>query len=151
MKRILYSLLISMSVLSGCSDEFLSTEDPNQVTDDSYWTSEKDVKYAMYGCYDVLQRDALYGGGPYAPSFRDHDCLSDNSYNAWGWNGLQYISVGSITTDHWLLLNFIMNLLTKIFKLSVRQVTIQANVHNLLTKTLSLYFDSFHTVRKARN
>lgn len=105
MRKIL-SLLIIIGALSGCSKDFLETKDPNQITNDSYWTSESDVEFAIYGCYDALQQDGLYGGGPYAPNFRDHDCLSDNAYNAWGWNGLKFIADGSITSDHAVLLRY---------------------------------------------
>jgi len=105
MKSYTYILFVLLS-LTACSDSFLDKTDPGQITDDKYWTSEKDVLYATYGIYDVLQRNAMYGGGPYNPGFRDHDCLSDNSLNFWDWNGLGLLAEGTINKDHWFLLDY---------------------------------------------
>lgn len=104
-KNIIYILLAALT-LGSCSEDFLDKSNPNQIGEESFWSSKSDAEYALVGCYDALQSGQMYGGGVYSSGMRDHDCLSDNSYNAWEWQGLENIADGSIDYSHWLLSGF---------------------------------------------
>lgn len=103
--KILYLFMI-LGIVSACSDDFMDTSNPNQISDGSFWSSKSDAEYALTGCYDVLQSKPMYGGGVYNSGIRDHDCLSDNSYNVWEWMGLEPIADGTTDPTHWFLQGF---------------------------------------------
>jgi len=103
--KILY-LFILLGFLSACSDDFMDTTNPNQISDGSFWSSKSDAEYALTGCYDVLQSKPMYGGGVYSSGVRDHDCMSDNSYNVWEWMGLEPIADGTTDPTHWFFQGF---------------------------------------------
>lgn len=85
MKKIIYSLLI-LSILfsTGCSDDYLNTISPNNVSNETFWKTEKDVKLALVGCYSILQRRNLYNStGTGASGFPGLDFATDDGYMTW--------------------------------------------------------------------
>lgn len=99
------ALLLCLTFVS-CSEDFLEKTDLNRISDKSFWSQKSDFEYGIMGCYDVLQSNALYGGGIYNSGIRDHDCLSDNSYNSWRWQGVAFLAEGSIDPSHAFIANF---------------------------------------------
>lgn len=100
MKRILSYITISVYLIS-CSDSFLDKKSLTSLSDDTFWSNKNDANIALAGCYDALQDNALYGGGVYNATFRDHDCMSDNSVNQWAWMGMKFIADGTADPSHW--------------------------------------------------
>lgn len=99
------SILIIGFLLSACELDRVSL---SNVADDNYWTSSKDFEVGINGVYDALQNDYLYGGGVAGDNyeakmtFRDHDMISDNSYNRWEWMGGALYMTGQIDPTHFL-------------------------------------------------
>ena len=65
-RGLLFSGLILTNI--SCSDSFLELNNPNQVSDNTFWQSENDALMGLAACYDALQSDHLYddnvdGGG----------------------------------------------------------------------------------------
>lgn len=93
---------LSLAMLS-CSDSFLDLENPNQVSDGTFWQSESDALMGLAACYDALQSDHLYddnvdGGGF---GFLMRETSTDNGQHTWGdWMQGSSVAKGtSATTD----------------------------------------------------
>ena len=85
------------------SDSFLELNNPNQVSDNTFWQSENDALMGLAACYDALQSDHLYddnvdGGGF---GFLMRETSTDNGQHTWGdWMQGSTVSKGtSATTD----------------------------------------------------
>ena len=88
---------------ASCSDSFLDLNNPNQVSDNTFWQSENDALMGLAACYDALQSDHLYddnvdGGGF---GFLMRETSTDNGQHTWGdWMQGSTVSKGtSATTD----------------------------------------------------
>ncbi|WP_300792251.1 RagB/SusD family nutrient uptake outer membrane protein [uncultured Bacteroides sp.] len=97
---LLSGLLITAT---SCSDSFLDLNNPNQVSDNTFWQSESDALMGLAACYDALQSDHLYddnvdGGGF---GFLMRETSTDNGQHTWGdWMQGSTVSKGtSATTD----------------------------------------------------
>ncbi len=81
-------LLILGSIMGtvSCSDDFLQVNNPNQVSENTYWKTEQDVLMALTACYDALQSDNLYDdnidGGAFG--FLMRETSTDNGDHTWG-------------------------------------------------------------------
>lgn len=101
----IYLLIIMGGFLSACELDRMSL---SNVADDNFWTEPKDFIVGINGIYDALQDDYLYGGGVAGDNyeakttFRDHDMMSDNSYNRWEWMGSALYMTGQIDPTHFL-------------------------------------------------
>ncbi len=71
MKKLLYTLLLGLPLLTGCSD-FLDRYPGDALSPSSFWKTEADAKLALTGCYSQFTSgwDIMYW-----------DCASDNAYN----------------------------------------------------------------------
>lgn len=54
-RGLLFSGLMLANI--SCSDSFLELDNPNQVSDNTFWQSESDALMALAACYDALQSD----------------------------------------------------------------------------------------------
>jgi tetratricopeptide (TPR) repeat protein len=94
-------ILLSFS-LSSC-DEFLDEQNPNTITNISFWKSEDDFSKGLIATYNVLQSSYVMGGG----STTDGHVLSDIvTPNPWGSSQLElhnhYVTdVNSLVVDKW--------------------------------------------------
>ena len=100
-RGLLFSGLMLANI--SCSDSFLELDNPNQVSDNTFWQSESDALMALAACYDALQSDHLYddnvdGGGF---GFLMRETSTDNGQHTWGdWMQGSTVSKGtSATTD----------------------------------------------------
>jgi hypothetical protein len=100
-RGLLFSGLILTNI--SCSDSFLELNNPNQVSDNTFWQSENDALMGLAACYDALQSDHLYddnvdGGGF---GFLMRETSTDNGQHTWGdWMQGSTVSKGtSATTD----------------------------------------------------
>src|SRR5687768_13546993 len=51
MRLKIYSLLLALTVLTACKKDFLERLPLDQLTDDTYWTSENNVRAFVWGFY----------------------------------------------------------------------------------------------------
>jgi len=121
-----FIIYIAIAVFSlGCSEDFLTYEDPTNIAEENFWKSANDARLGINGIYTMLQSNSMYGGhlngGMGMPAY---DCLSDNEYNAWKWEGGGIFVVGSIDPSHW----FFSGLWADLYKGVVRSNTAIKNI-----------------------
>lgn len=96
MKKLILALL-SILVLTQCSDDFLERSSLTQIAEDNFWTSEADAFLALNAVYASLQARSLYGGNLNGwqgiPGF---DNLGDNAFNQFKWEGPGLFMEGTI-------------------------------------------------------
>lgn len=84
-----YSLIIiAFLFLSSCSQDYLERNPLDQISNETFWNNEKDALAAASGCYNGWWNmdDVLY-----------FDCVSDNAYNPYPWEGFQVQATGYAT------------------------------------------------------
>ena len=87
MKKLITLLLASMILLS-CSDEYLDRSSLTQIAEGNFWKSESDAYLALNAAYSVLQSRSMYGGNLNGwQGFPAFDCIGDNAYNQYEWEG----------------------------------------------------------------
>ncbi len=98
-------IAISAAVVAGassCSD-FLQLDNPNQLSQTTFWQSEADALMALTACYDGLQTINMYNdnvdGGGFGVIRRE--CSTDNGWHTWGtWCAGAEISMGTFATSY---------------------------------------------------
>ena len=100
----LHILLISaLAIIYSCSDDRLDLENPNNLSADSFWSSESDLQQGLIATYAALQLDGLFGGA----SATQHPVRSDTgrpnnwNANAIGLNKLAYNENSDIVKKRW--------------------------------------------------
>jgi starch-binding outer membrane protein, SusD/RagB family len=61
MKKILFSILASVALVTSCNENLLDTENPNQIVNDAYYKNVAEIGSAVNGIYAVLQGNRLVG------------------------------------------------------------------------------------------
>ena len=90
MKYIAYKIVavLAIGALTGCTDSSLEKLPQDQVSSGSFWTSEKEARLALTGCYAYLE-------GSYSNVYDDG--ATDNAYCQYPWEGPSTaISAGNI-------------------------------------------------------
>ena len=86
MKKIYYSVILSLAFsLFSCSD-FLDRESLSELSNGNFWNTEADATKALVGCYDALQSEGSLGfcwPGGNTCSLRELEFATDNGYFAW--------------------------------------------------------------------
>src|SRR5688572_24246675 len=87
-KYIFYAVLAVTTLLSSCKKDFLDRLPLDALSDETFWSSDKDAIAAVNGCYKGWEDgyNILY-----------MDCASDNSYNPFPWEGYTDIGNGFAT------------------------------------------------------
>lgn len=99
MKYIL--LLFSVLALSGCSKEFLDKHSLTQLADNNFWLTEQDAYLGINGIYDVLQDRVQYSGNLNGTAgYSQYDCIGDNAYNGFKFEGPGNYMEANITPAH---------------------------------------------------
>jgi len=100
----LHILLISaFTIFYSCSDDRLDLENPNNLSADSFWSSESDLQQGLTATYAALQLDGLFGGA----SASQHPVRSDTgrpnnwNANAIGLNKLAFNENSDIVKKRW--------------------------------------------------
>jgi len=87
-KYIYITLFTFTSFVTSCSKDFLEKSSLTQLAEGNFWNNEKDAQLGINGVYEALQDRAMYSGSlniqAGLPMF---DGLTDNSYNAFEWEG----------------------------------------------------------------
>lgn len=74
MKRLIFSTLIILSVMSISCSDMLETIPPSQLSENSFWKQKSDFNMGLTACYSGLQNQYLSWGLPM------YDCLTDNAF-----------------------------------------------------------------------
>ena len=81
MKRIFAFLSITIAAMAPCACDFLEEENYTELSTETFFQDAKNVKYAVNGCYDILQKLAPQ----YVPCLEtptDYVCVSPDKKNA---------------------------------------------------------------------
>lgn len=101
----IFSIVLSAAVLTtaaSCSD-FLQKDNPNQLSQNTFWKTEADALMALTACYDALQTINMYNdnvdGGGFGVIRRESS--TDNGWHTWGtWCAGAEISMGTYATSY---------------------------------------------------
>ncbi|HEU5291088.1 MAG TPA: RagB/SusD family nutrient uptake outer membrane protein [Cyclobacteriaceae bacterium] len=74
MKKVLLIVIAVVSTVTSCNEELLNTKNPNQISDDGYFTTIDQIGTSVNGIYAVLQGNRLVG----REYFFIHDLRSDD-------------------------------------------------------------------------
>lgn len=102
--RIKNNLIIMLILLFtfGCSDNFLDLKQLNQLSNDTFWKSEKDATMGLMGCYDVLQKSWVYSGDHGEASMTVHlDGIAGEAVYRWSWQQYEWFVRNSAAPDTW--------------------------------------------------
>lgn len=88
--------------ITSCGDSFFDLDNPNQVSNESFWKTEDDAVMALTSCYDALQNGDLYDdycdGWKYG--FLMRETCTDNGGHTWGtWMLGTNIAMGTSSTQ----------------------------------------------------
>ncbi|MGN0282014.1 MAG: RagB/SusD family nutrient uptake outer membrane protein [Prevotella sp.] len=105
----LSNLYISSLLLSGaltvvsCSDSWLQEDSLTESSSETFWQTPDDAMMGLVACYDGLQTQQLYNGGPWNMGPLNFDCMSDNGghFNWSGWMEGYDIANGTHNSSSW--------------------------------------------------
>jgi len=100
----LYILLISaFAIFCSCDDSILNLENPNNLSADSFWSSENDIQKGLIATYAALQLDGLFGGAAATQLPVRSDTGRPNNWNAnaIGLNKLAFNENSDIVKKRW--------------------------------------------------
>jgi hypothetical protein len=84
----------------SCEEEYLNRPSLSQIGEGNFWKSESDALVALNGIYSNLQSSSMYGGSLNGwQGFPGFDCIGDNAFNQFKWEGPGIFMEGSMTTD----------------------------------------------------
>ena len=95
--------MTTIAMICSCSDDQLNIENPNNLSADSFWSTENDVQKGLIATYAALQLDGLFGGS----SATQHPVRSDTgrpnnwNANAIGLNKLAFNENSDIVKKRW--------------------------------------------------
>ncbi|WP_162304599.1 RagB/SusD family nutrient uptake outer membrane protein [Maribellus luteus] len=97
--RSIYFALIGLFFFASCSEDILEVESSTQISSETFWRTESDVRLAIDGTYSTL--------GDLEQNYIYHDVMSDNAYNNYPWEGFKAIADGTHTdSDPWAISGF---------------------------------------------
>ncbi|WP_455671820.1 RagB/SusD family nutrient uptake outer membrane protein [Phocaeicola sp.] len=107
-KKYIVALALSPMLLSSCSDSFLNEVNPNEETEQSFWTNEQNVTKGLVAVYNPI-RDHMYGyygvfSGIWNNNMRADDIFPTRNEDAWGWGVVNFTNTtesGDGTSNIW--------------------------------------------------
>lgn len=87
----LHTLILALFIisLSGCDKDLLDLYPGDKITEGSFWKTEADANLALTACYPYLG----------APDLIFHDCMADNAFSQFPWDGFQEFGNGTQDAD----------------------------------------------------
>jgi len=85
--KLIYTLLIA-AVFTGCKKDILNTKPLDRYSNETLWTSKADANAALTGCYS---------GWELGDNIVYDDCMSDNGYDQFPWEGYETFASGLAT------------------------------------------------------
>lgn len=86
--KIILHILAILLLFSACKKDFLNRNPQDSYTNNSLWTSASDANTALVG---------VYNGWTSVDFMIKVDCVADNGYSQWPWEGFQVYGNGSVT------------------------------------------------------
>lgn len=90
MKKIFFVTCFAAFFFSSCKKDFLDRNPRDAYSNSSLWTSKNDVTAALNGCYN---------GWEYADNIVYNDCMTDNGYDQFPWEGYETLASGYATPN----------------------------------------------------
>lgn len=96
-------LLSGAMTMSSCSDSWLQEDSLTESSSATFWQTADDAMMGLVACYDGLQTEQLYNGGPWNMGPINFDCMSDNGghFNWSGWMEGYDIANGTHNASSW--------------------------------------------------
>ena len=96
-------LIIAFAIFYSCSYDQLDIENPNNLSADSFWSSESDLQQGLIATYATLQLDGLFGGSAATQHPVRSDTGRPNNWNAnaIGLNKLAFNENSDIVKKRW--------------------------------------------------
>jgi hypothetical protein len=91
MKSVFFIILLAIIALSACNNSFLNTAPLDSYSNSSLWKTENDAMSALSGCYS---------GWEYGDNVVYNDCMSDNAYDQFPWEGYETFASGLSTPSN---------------------------------------------------
>ena len=103
MKKNIFIALCAIIGLSACSDSWLQEDSLTESSSETFWKTSDDAMMALVACYDGLQSEQLYNGGPWNMGPLNFDCMTDNGghFNWSGWMEGYDIANGTQSPSSW--------------------------------------------------
>ena len=97
-KNLIPAILIAIFLLPACNKGFLNREPQDALSNATLWQSAADANAALVGVYSGQPDYEYYSGNGWASGSEVafFDCMSDNAYSQYPWDGIQYFGNGSI-------------------------------------------------------
>ena len=83
--NIIYLALLFL-IFTSCSDDFLDKKSLTGLSNEIFWKTQEDALMGLTSCYDGLQNNFLYNGGPWENGFLYMDAMTDNGGHL-NWDG----------------------------------------------------------------
>ena len=106
MRHKILSYICAVCVIFGfysCSDSWLQEDSLTESSSSTFWKTSDDAMMALVACYDGLQSEQLYNGGPWNFGPLNMDCMTDNGghFNWSGWMEGYDIANGTHSPSSW--------------------------------------------------
>jgi len=97
-KNLIPGILIALFLLPACNKSFLNRTPQDALSNATLWTDAADATAALAGVYNGQADPMGYDGNGWASGTEVafFDCMSDNAYSQYPWDGVQYFGNGSI-------------------------------------------------------
>lgn len=94
----IYPLLLGITLITGCSEDFVNKEFTNGIVEENFYKSAKDAEQALTGVYDPLSRKGVYRESAVVLG----ECTSDNIDEQTGDNGDYGFHYKALSDYRWL-------------------------------------------------
>lgn len=97
-KNIILNIALVSLLLASCKKDFLNRQPQDAYSNSSLWTSASDANAALTGVYNGQYNSYSdeYSGWASATYIVYFDCMSDNAYSQYPWEGFQAYGNGSV-------------------------------------------------------
>lgn len=104
----LAGFIITLGLSVSCSDSFFDKSTLTGLSDSNFWQTGDDAFMGLASCYDGLQSNWVYNGGPWECGYFYMDCMTDNGghFNWDGWMAGYDITNGIHTSSSWMISDF---------------------------------------------
>lgn len=97
---LLFGLLIA-GLLTACEDQFLTEQNPNAITTETFWQSEKQFNSGLTTVYGALQFQSISGGGLQYEMAMGDICGTESWYRPTAFRNLTFNDGTYYVTDKW--------------------------------------------------
>jgi hypothetical protein len=98
-KNFILNISVVLCLFSACKKDFLDRNPQDAYSNESLWNSAADANAALTGVYHGQHNNVSVCASGWADgtNIAYLDCMSDNAYSQWPWEGFQAFGNGTIT------------------------------------------------------